>query len=112
MSTNYYAEINVSADETTPAIKFHIGKTSSQSVTVDGNMFGSFADMVAFLRYNESKTVITDEFSTVHTLDELVDRFYSFSPVDRARQSRYMSGENGRTVRDSEGFSVSTGNWC
>jgi hypothetical protein len=111
MSTNFYAEIAVNADDTTPAIKFHIGKTSSNSVSVDGNLFSSFAEMVAFLRYNESKATITDEYGSERTLDEVVERFYSFSPVDRSRQSRYMSGEDGRTVQDAEHFSISTGNW-
>lgn len=108
MSKNWYAEIKVAADETTPVINFHIGKTSSNTVSVDGNLFGSFVEMVAFLRYNESKATIVDEYGIKHSLDELVEIFYAYPATDRSRQAR-VSGTD--TVQDAENFSISTGVW-
>lgn len=109
MSKNWYAEIKVAADETTPVINFHIGKTSSNSVSVDGNLFASFAEMTDFLRYNESKTVITDEYGVTHTLTELEELFRSYPITDRARQYRAAGSDRNRL--DTEGFTVSTGVW-
>jgi hypothetical protein len=109
MSKNWYAEIKVAADETTPVIKFHIGKTSSNSVSVDGNLFGSFAEMTDFLRFNESKAVITDEYGVTHTLTELEELFRSYPITERARQYRAAGSEHNRL--DAEGFTVSTGVW-
>lgn len=109
MSKNWYAEIKVAADETTPVINFHIGKTSSNSVSVDGNLFASFAEMTDFLRYNEDKTVITDEYGVTHTLIELEEIFRKYSVTDRARQYRVAGSERNRL--DKEGFTVSTGVW-
>lgn len=108
MSKNWYAEIKVAADETTPVINFHIGKTNTNSVSVDGNLFGSFADMVSFLRYNESKTSIVDEYGVNYSLDELIEIFYAYPLTDRSRQSR-VDGTD--TVQDVENFSISKGVW-
>lgn len=113
MSKNWYAEITVNADETTPVFKFHVGKTSSNSVSVDGNLFGSFTEMTDFLRFNESKAVITDEYGVTYTLDELIEVFRSYSAIDRARQYRVEGpgSGSGRTRLDKDGFAVSTGVW-
>jgi hypothetical protein len=111
MSKNWYAEIKVAADETTPVIKFHIGKTSSHSVSVDGNLFGSFAEMTDFLRYNESKATIVDEYGVNYSLDELIEIFNRYSITDRARQYRAVGTESGRNRLDKDGFTVSTGEW-
>lgn len=109
MSKNWYAAIKVAADETTPEINFHIGKTGSNTVSVDGNLFASFAEMVDFLRYNESKTVITDEYGVTHTLAELEELFLSYSTADRGRQYRAGGSEHNRL--DKDGFTVTTGVW-
>lgn len=109
MSKNWYAEIKVAADQTTPVINFHIGKTSSNSVSVDGNLFASFAEMTEFLRYNERRTVITDEYGVTHSLTELEEIFRKYSVTDRARQYRAAGSEHNRL--DKEGFTVSTGVW-
>lgn len=111
MSKNWYAEITVNADETTPVFKFHVGKTSSNSVSVDGNLFGSFTEMTDFLRFNESKAVITDENGVAYSLDELEEVFRSYSITDRARQYRVEGAGSDRTRLDKDGFAVSTGAW-
>lgn len=114
MSTNYYASITAEGDETTPVINLHLGKTSNDRASVDGNMFASFKDMLKFLTYNEVNLTITSETGIEYNVEGFANLFYATSPVGRSAQYDWVmsnSFDKSRTWLDDEGFSMSKGSW-
>lgn len=115
MSTNYYANLYLVGDETTPDVRLHLGRTSALSVIVDANVFPSFATMVHFFETTNARYEIMNEYGVIMPLDELKAAFYAYGPVERACQYSLMRNNpynDGCTDSlDEEGFSVSTGEW-
>lgn len=110
MSTNYYATVKVVGDEATPEFRMHLGKTTNDMVTVDGNLFESFKSMVDFLRYNKKNTSIEDEYGTPFTLEEFEHRFRG-DRSGNARKFEKYHADSDRHWMDDDGFIVSTGAW-
>ena len=116
MSTNYYANVKLVGDETTPEVRLHLGKSSVNLVIVDGNTFPTFQAMVDFLTHNAERTVIESETGITSTVEEFVAHFRSFDKAARARQFHEVKKMNNlytedRHALDPEGFTISTGVW-
>lgn len=91
MSTNFYAIVRlpVMHDEDEDSIfRFHIGKTG-RGTSVNGNQFASFKAMVDYLRHTGAK--IIDEYRDILTLEELVERFESYEPIQRRSQYDWVN---------------------
>lgn len=110
MSTNFYANVNVVGDEATPEFRMHLGKTTNNTVMVDGNLFDSFASMVAFLRYNKKNVKIESETGIDYTVEDFVYLFRSDVSGNKDTFDKYFS-DSDRSWMDDEGFIVSTGEW-
>ncbi len=112
MSTNYYAEIEATGDETTPLIRMHLGKTSNNSTSVDGNLFPSFKSMIEFLKFNEA--TITSCTGIEYNVEEFAKMFYDADTASRRFQYNWVinnSEDKSRTWIDDEGFTMSKGSW-
>lgn len=110
MSTNFYATVKVVGDEATPEFRMHLGKTTRDTATVDGNLFESFASMVNFLRYNAKNVRIEDEYGVEYSVEEFVEYFNDDFSMN-ARNFKEYYEDSDRHWMDDDGFIVSTGAW-
>lgn len=109
MSTSFYATVNLVGVETTPEVRMHLGSSGHNIVAVDGNNFPTFQAMVDFLKHNEARTVIEDEYGVTMSVDAFAEHMRSY---DRKARARQFNGSNGdRNTLDPEGFTMSTGVW-
>lgn len=111
MSKNFYATVKVVGDEATPEFRMHLGKTTSNTSMVDGNMFESFASMVNFLRYNVKNVRIEDEYGAEYSVEEFVKYFTDDFSMNAHNFKKYYE-DSDRNWMDDDGFIVSTGVWC
>lgn len=114
MSTGFYANLAVKGEDTTNMVRLHLGKTTNASVMVDSNVFPSFKAMLDFLRTTNADVTVEDEYGTEITVDDFAERFYRYTPEQRAEQHNYVQRNpiaSKNTTLDQEGFTLAPGAW-
>lgn len=109
MSTNYYATLVATHGQ--PRGVIHLGKTSGNSVSLSGLLFGSLRDMERFLKHGENHGLqITSETMIDYSVEEFVRMLRAYPPLDRERQYRWTDGQ--QNWLDPEGFTFSGYDFC
>ena len=114
MGTNYYAEYD-GCHECQRADRIHIGKSGPILAAHDDPRIRSWADWKQWLRTRAD--LVTDEYGTDMTVDQLISIFEATSFEERRRQYDWQQRQDRTPIiaydswLDADGFTMTPGEW-
>lgn len=103
MSNNYYMQVDISRGVTW---SIHIGKTLHGRgvyglATMNGQVFPNVRSIKEFIKHNDDKITIVDEYGIITDNNDFVKEFLVNEPATSLEQIEYLREVAGETVHDT-----------